>query len=158
MGRVTARVFWGPRPQAVDDGVAAIVATLVGLRELDKVHYGRWFDRGGSRKDALQREVSIDPEGITPYVHADPVVEDLGYNFSAWNGAARDEDSASFDCNFSVTDRKFKNRVTFDLPRHWKHDLDRGRQALDVAIQVWRPERANLWNYLDMVEIFVVDL
>ena len=59
VGRVVARAFWGPRPQAVDDGVAAVVATLRGLGELDEERLGRWFDLGKSRWDALRREIVV---------------------------------------------------------------------------------------------------
>ena len=52
MGRLIARAFWGPRPQSLDDGVAAIVATLSGLRDLDVEHYERWFDLGESPENA----------------------------------------------------------------------------------------------------------
>src|SRR4051794_20341749 len=104
VGRVIARAFWGPRPQAVDDGVAAIVATLSGLRDLDGEHYSRWFDLGRSKKDALERGVTVEAAAIRARLSQNreggQVFEDLGWTFSAWNGA-RDDDALSFDCNFS---------------------------------------------------------
>ena len=120
MGPVIARAFWGPRPESVDDGVAAIVATLRGLRELDEEHYARWFGLGRSRKDALRREIAVDPGVITAFLtrnrEGEHVFEELGYSFYAWNGAAQDDDALSFNCCFSVTSRWVKNRVVFGLP------------------------------------------
>jgi hypothetical protein len=85
VGRVTARAFWGPRPQAVRDGVAAIVATLSGLRDLDPEHYSQWFDVGRSRKDALERRVAIEAAAISARLsqngEGDQVFDDLGWTF-----------------------------------------------------------------------------
>ncbi|HEX4659282.1 MAG TPA: hypothetical protein VH307_17980, partial [Streptosporangiaceae bacterium] len=90
MGRVIARAFWGPRPQLIDDGVAAIVATLRGLRELDEQRFARWFDLGQSRRDALRREIAVDPGAIGAFLSRNHegghVFEELGWSFYAWNG------------------------------------------------------------------------
>jgi hypothetical protein len=158
---MVARAFWGPRPEAVEDGVGRIVATLAGLRDLDEAHYGRWFDLGKSRSDALRREITIDGNAITARLSQSRasarIAEALGYSFFAWNGAARDEDALSFNCNFATTSPRLTNRVVFDLPSAWEHDLDRARHALDLIVRVWRPERANVWN-ADRVDLVVADL
>ena len=59
-----ARAFWASRAQDANSGVAAIVATLRGLGELDTEHYGRWFEPGDSEQDALSRPVAVDPRDI----------------------------------------------------------------------------------------------
>ena len=66
-----ALTFWGRRPQSIDDGVGAIVATLRGLRGLDEERFGRWFDVGKSRRDALRREIAVDPDVIS-FPHSQP--------------------------------------------------------------------------------------
>lgn len=161
MGRVIARAFWGPRPQPVDDGVAAIVTTLRGLRELDEERFARWFDLGKSRKDALRREIAVDPGVIRAFLTRNRegahVFEELGYSFWAWNAAAEDDDALSFNCCFSVTSRWLKNRVVLGLPPEWEQDLGRARQALDLVVAMWRPEQANVWN-ADRVGLLTADL
>jgi hypothetical protein len=91
----------------VHDGVAAIVSGLIGLRELDEQHYSRWFDLGMSKKDALRREIPIESAAISAQLSQNReggrVFEELGYTFSAWNGAERGEEALSFNCNFSTT-------------------------------------------------------
>jgi hypothetical protein len=160
MGRVVARAFWGPRPQSIDDGLAAFVATLRGLGELDE-RFGRWFDLGKSMKDALRREIAVDPDAIRPFLKRNQengrVFEELGWSFSAWNGAARDEDSLDFRSHFSVTSQWVKNSVVFKLPPEWEQDLGRARRALDIVVRTWRPEQANVWN-ADRVELLKAEL
>jgi len=119
--------------------VGAIVATLRGLRELDEERFGRWFDVGKSRRDALRREIAVDPDVIRAFLTRNHegahVFEELGWSFYAWNGAARDDDALSFNCMFSATSQWVKNRVVFDLPPEWEQDLRRARQALDLAVR-----------------------
>lgn len=145
----------------MDDGVAAIVATLCGLRELDGERFARWFDLGRSRKDALRREIAVDPGVITAFLTRNRegarAFEELGYSFYAWNGAAEDDDALSFSCCFSVTSRWVKNRVVFGLPPEWEHDLGRAGQALDLVVGAWRPEQANVWK-ADHADLLTADL
>ena len=161
VGRVVARAFWGSRRQSVDDGVAAIISTLSGLRALDGQHYSRWFELEKSRKDALRREITVEPMSIkarlTQNREGGRVFEELGYTFAAWNGATEDDEALSFSCNFSTTSQWVTNRVVFGLPPAWEQDLGRARQALDLVVGVWRPERANVWNN-DRVDLVVADL
>jgi hypothetical protein len=161
VGRVVARAFWGPRPQSVEDGVAAIVATLRGLGWLDEQRFGRWFALGKSRKDALRREIAVDPDAIRSSLKRNQeggrVFEELGWSFSAWNGASQDEQALTFRSHFSVTSQWVKNSVVFGLPPEWEQDLDRARQALDLVVRAWRPEQANVWNG-DRVELLTADL
>lgn len=140
----------------MDDGVAAIVATFSGLRDLDVEHYERWFDLGESPQDARRREISVDPVSIAAFVARDGH-DELGYSLFAWNGAERDDEALSFNCSFSATSKWVKNRVVFGLPPAWLHDLDRARQALDLVVRVWQPEQANVWTN-DNVNLVVADL
>lgn len=161
MGRVVARAFWGPRPQSVDDGAAAIVATLRGLGGLDEDHLGRWFDQGCSKSDALRRKITVDADGIRPFLTRNQedghVFEELGWSFWAWNGAIQDDDALTFNCDFSVTSPYALNRVVFGLPPAWEQDLGPARQALDLVVRVWRPEQANVWN-ANRVDLVRADL
>jgi hypothetical protein len=161
MGSVVVRAFWGPRPQAVEDGVAAIIATLTGLRELDESRYSRWFALGGSKREALGREIATVPAAVTAALSQNReggrVFGELGYSFGAWNGAGRDEDTVSFSVSFSVTSPRVTNRVVFGLPPEWEHDLDRARQALGLVVRVWRPERASVRN-AERVDLLVAEL
>jgi hypothetical protein len=161
VGRVLVRAFWGPRPQSADEGAAAIVVTLRGLAGLDGERFGRWFDLGRSRRDALRREIAVDPVAVRAFRTRNQengrVFEDLGWSFYAWNGAGRDDETLSFNCNFSVTSPVVRNRVVFRLPPEWEHDLGHARQALDLVVGAWRPERATVWN-ADGVELLTADL
>jgi hypothetical protein len=68
-----------------------------------------------------------------------------------------DDGALSFNCNFSTTSPRLTNRVVFDLPPAWETDLDRARQALDLVVRLWRPEKANVWNN-DNLDLVVADL
>lgn len=159
MGRVLGRAFWGPRPQSRDDGIAAIVATLAGLRALDEQHFARWFEPGRSEQDALRREIGIDLESVGARVEQTEGshVNELGYSFFAHNGSPGGTTALGFNCDFSVTSKWNLNRVIFGMPPEWEWELGRVREALDLVVRVWRPEKANVWND-DDVDLLIADL
>jgi len=150
MGNLLVRAFWGPRPQDLDDGTRAIVQTLDGLRELDAGLLGRWFDSGKSRTDALAREVAVEFEAVRAHLRRNgeggSVIEELGYNFYAWNGAPNDDDAFAAILSFSVTSKWVKNSVVIGLPGAWANDLASARRALDLVVSIWQPEEANVWD------------
>src|SRR5262249_61530234 len=123
VGGVGARGCWGSRRESVDDGVAAIISTLSGLRALDERHCSRWFELGKSRKDALRREITVEPMSIkarlTQNREGGRVFEELGYTFADWDGATEEDEALSFSWNFSTTSPSGAKRVGFGLHPAW---------------------------------------
>src|SRR5687768_756609 len=87
--------YWGNRKETAAECAERAVALLQWLSRCDEA-FGRWFQGGRSRKEALQREVRPDPAVLRPLLERGrnrrdddrSVIEELGFRMGLWNGAA----------------------------------------------------------------------
>ncbi|MFY2560778.1 immunity 52 family protein [Corallococcus terminator] len=112
-----AGAYWGARKETAEECARRAEAFFSTLREVDS-SFSNWFQQGKSRKDALKRPIEPSRTSLEEIVRRgrDRVFEDLGFRFSAWNGAHDDHDGSSFNVTCGGFTDVVCNSCVFDLP------------------------------------------
>jgi hypothetical protein len=90
--------YWGTRRETSGDCAARTVALMADLQQHDN-SLARWYAKGRSRRDALERQVTPDPSQLRDLFEArrnrrdtdGRAIEDLGARIALWNGAPEEE-------------------------------------------------------------------
>lgn len=117
--------YWGDRQENLEVCTERLTACLSQLYNCDEV-FQQWFEKGYSRKQALKRKVSIEPEVLRKLLdkgrnRADigsHIIEDLGFGISLWNGMPEDNGEMSIGvcCGLYAGHPGLLNRFVVNLP------------------------------------------
>ncbi|WP_163782510.1 Imm52 family immunity protein [Myxococcus vastator] len=112
-----AGAYWGARRESPEACAQRAEAFFASLASIDP-SFTRWFRQGKSRKDALLRPIEPTRAALEALVRKgkDRVVEELGFRFSAWNGASDDDDGSAFRVTCGGYSERVSNACVFDLP------------------------------------------
>lgn len=112
-----AGAYWGARKESVAECARRAGEFFSILPEVD-ASFTHWFQQGKSRKDALKRPIEPSRTSLEEIVRRgkDRVFEDLGFRFSAWNGAADDYDGSSFNVTCGGFTDVVCNSCVLNLP------------------------------------------
>ena len=124
MENVTLCAYWWDRKESVEQCANRVLRCLRDMGQCDPA-LARWFRKGRSRKEALQREVQITYDTVKELLlHGRnrrdigaEVIEDLGFNIGLWNGGD-DCQSVGFGvtCGGYAGNPAIWNRCVVDLP------------------------------------------
>ena len=114
--------YWGARKESAKECAERAALLLSSAPQVDPA-FARWFQQGGSRKDALKRPIEPDAPSLEKLLSRgrDRVVEELGFRLSGWNGAQDDRDATSFDALCGGGSPRVSNFWLFDLPIQGPH-------------------------------------
>ncbi|MFB1482807.1 immunity 52 family protein [Corallococcus sp. RDP092CA] len=112
-----AGAYWGARKETAEQ-CAERAEILFGLLSRADPSFARWFRQGRSRKDALSRPIETTRTTLEKLVRQgkDRVVEELGFRFSAWNGAS-DDDATGLEVTCGGYSERVHNFCYFQLPK-----------------------------------------
>jgi len=114
--------YWGARHEDLDKIVELTLATLYGLGNID-VQFTRFYEQGGSRKQALERLVILE-ESIIGILYKKGIKKQdidfegkvkLGYSLTLWNGQKEGE-SATVSFTVGGISSRFSNLCLINLP------------------------------------------
>jgi hypothetical protein len=154
--------YWNARRESLDDCAEKVSRFFERLAKVDPL-LGHWFERGRSRRDALERRIdTVDIEGLRDLLLKGrnrrdigrDVIDELGFKLSLWNGADEDETEASINIYCGSYSEHVGNSIVLDLP-YQSEDLEwvaRADALLALAAETWQPEWAGIMSKKAMRE------
>ena len=140
--------FWGDREVSRSAAAEAISAVLVGIRAVDPL-LATWRKQGGSRAQALaQPMIDPGPDAVEARltvnrkdVGREPIPE-LGFGFSAWNGASEPTDHAAVSATIGLhaQNPNLRNSFVVTLPSSWEERDPRLHSLVEVLVGNLRPD------------------
>jgi hypothetical protein len=143
--------YWKARRESIDECADRLMRFLVALSSCDEV-LTNWFEKGRSRKQALQKQVDIQnrdqllkllDRGRNKRDIGGTVIDELGFSVDLWNG----KDSAmGILCGAYAS--YVSNSVTFHLPEDLG-DLrqpERMTSVLVAVVEAWEPDWAGVMS------------
>jgi len=150
--------YWGSRPENLYQISNKIYQTLMSLRQLD-IQFGNWYERGMTKKQALEKKISLTPEyietlclkGIKRSELNDKGFVELGFLVGLWSGHADDYESSSISFNVGGkfdTD-SLSNCCVIDFPargeaRERLLQLEKVKETILMLVGEWNPDYAIL--------------
>ncbi|MCE9673100.1 immunity 52 family protein [Myxococcus stipitatus] len=109
--------YWGARKETSEECARRLEAFLGLLAGVDP-SFVPWFKQGKSRADALMHPIESTVAGLEKLIRKgrDRVVEELGFRFSAWNGASDDSDGSSLKLTCGGSSPRVSNVCLLELP------------------------------------------
>ncbi|NVJ26495.1 MULTISPECIES: immunity 52 family protein [Myxococcus] len=112
-----AGAYWGARKETPEECARRLEAffSLLGRVDPSFIH---WYRQGKSRKDALKHPIEPTLAELEKLLRKgkDRIVEELGFRFSAWNGASDDYDGSAFKVTCGGYSPRVGNACVLDLP------------------------------------------
>ena len=113
--------YWSERKESKESSAHRVAAFLKAIADRGD-ELATWYLKGESRSAALRAPMEIEAESVARELHpnrrdadSQPIV-DLGFCFSAWNGA-----NASFSATIGSWNRHVRNAVVLDLGQGDQH-------------------------------------
>ncbi len=145
----TIGAHWYARPQTLKECTKQSLEFLIKLTVHNPILFGAWFEKGGSRKQALERKVEFSYDDVKRLFTKrgdDDVFPEMSYTFSVWNGAPNDEETAGLSVSLGSSEpRYFTNNCVIDIPfegeQHEFYENEENQQALiDLLSSQWNPQ------------------
>ncbi len=142
--------YWDARPDSLENCTENAGRFFAGLAEIDPL-LAHWYERGRSRKDALERQVDTSDtqklqdlllKGRNRRDVGREVIDELGFKLSLWNGASEEEAEASVSVHCGAYSERVGNNVLIDLPYQseglkW---VENASSLLALVAEIWRPK------------------
>ena len=153
--RFTLGAYWGDRRESRAECARRTSECLSRLARCDEA-FAQWCQKGGSRRQAVEREVQPTEEVLASLLRESrrdvdrSVIEELGYTLGLWNGADEDESaSISFSCGGCAGAPDVLNSVVLRLPRGGAAAarllrVDALVETMDAVVSSWEPDRARV--------------
>ncbi len=149
--------LWGPRPASLEESAAKVVRFLLLIQELGAGQFGRWYELGYSRSEALSRRVQVEEQAIREFMasrvqpHTD---RGLGFRIGLWNGAADDDEAIGLSICCGLTFRSLSNACVIGLPRLRERTVSLLTTSTLVQltrgiVDVFDPDRVRCFPMLD---------
>ncbi|MCP3105511.1 immunity 52 family protein [Myxococcus sp. K15C18031901] len=112
-----AGAYWRSRRESAEECAQRAAVLFRHLPEVDS-SLSQWFRQGKSRKDALKHPIDVSRTALENLIRRgkDRVVEELGFRFSAWNGASDDDDAVGLDVTCGGYSERVNNFCFVQLP------------------------------------------
>lgn len=154
--------YWGARPDSLENCTENAVRFFARLAEIDPL-LAHWFERGRSRKDALEKSVDTSDarklhdlflRGQNRRDVDNEVIDELGFRLSVWNGASEETAEASVSLQCGAYSERIGNNVLIDLPYQSK-DLkwiENVSSLVALVAEIWQPSWAGVMSNKAMRE------
>ena len=145
----TIGAHWYSRPKTLKECTQQSLLFLEKLKEHNSNSFGLWYEKAGSRKQALQHKVEFTYDNIKKLFTKrgkDDAYPKVSYSFGIWNGASRDEDAVSLSVSLGSTESKyFTNNCVINLPhegaqREFYTDKVNQKALINLLKEHWNPE------------------
>lgn len=141
-------VIWTNRKQNLKESTEDIIVFLERLKKFD-INFGSWYNRGNSRKEAMQSQVQLEYDFIKKKLCKkcnDSDYPEFSFLTGFWNGAL--SDSLSYGIRFSIGgEGKIGTNncvLTFpyegELYEHYSVKKN-WEQLLELFIDHWKPDQ-----------------
>ncbi|GEN10255.1 Immunity protein 52 [Myxococcus fulvus] len=109
--------YWGARQETAEACATRLEAFFRLLAGVD-LSFAQWFRQGKSRAEALKHPIDSTGAELAKLLRKgrDRVVEELGFRFSAWNGASDDNDGSALKLTCGGSSPRVINVCLLDLP------------------------------------------
>lgn len=152
--------YWGSRAESLLHIRDKILQTLELLATIDQ-HFLNWYERGMSRKQALERGVSLSAENIERLCRKAVKKTELdnrgfsknGFHFGLWTGHPNNETSSiSFTVGDTFKITNLSNVCTISIPsegvaRERLLQVEKAKKVLSILVDVWNPDYAVLMSH-----------
>ncbi|WP_240358665.1 immunity 52 family protein [Myxococcus vastator] len=145
---IYAGAYWGPRKELPEDCARRVDVLLRGLAAIDP-SFGRWFQLGRSRQEAVRRPIEPTRQALERLIRRgrDRVFEDLGFRMRGWNGVEDDYDATGFDVTCGGYADSMTNFCYFNLPSRSANaervmTAEALCQLLRCMVLAWEPDSA----------------
>ncbi|HKK62469.1 MAG TPA: Imm52 family immunity protein [Bacteroidales bacterium] len=120
---------------------------LMILSDYEKDLFGTWYEKGNSKKEALEKKVELNKDYIRKALEEnwDKKFNDLGARISFWSGNA--DDTKSSEISFRVGafgDKSFnKNSCVITLPQEYQSCKSEriSSDLIDLMKEYWSPDK-----------------
>ena len=154
--------YWDARADSLEKCTEDAARFLARLAEIDPL-LASWYERGRSRKDALERKVDIlDAQKLQGLLLAGrnrrdvdrEVIDELGCKLSLWNGADEEEAEATVSIHCGAYSARIGNSVIIDLPYQSESSewVGKASSLLALTAEVWQPNWAGIMSKKAMRE------
>ncbi|WP_421977668.1 Imm52 family immunity protein [Roseivirga seohaensis] len=146
VGSVSA-IWMSDQKTTISECSKKVLSFLELLKQHNPDLFGRWYEKGRSKKDALKKEVKLDEMYFYGNLSKnwDKKFDDLGARISYWNGHEDESESASIGFTIGAYGIKSfnKNSCVVSLPKG--SDFYRSKENQDALISLfdnyWSPNR-----------------
>ena len=148
--------YWGNRNEDYEQCVSRVKNFLQELGRVDDI-FMKWFLRGGSRKEALSKQLSLDDAVIRELLEGgrnktdigDKIIENLGYQIGLWNGQPEERDGVglSIHCGMHSTKTNLFNCIVMNLPSDGESfekvvSSEVFTDLVKIVVNCWEPDWA----------------
>lgn len=147
--------YWGSRGEPLAQVRDKILQTLQKLAEIDE-QFLNWYEGGTSRKQALEKKVSIDAGTIERLCLAmvkkgeldEKGFSAMGFLFGIWSGHLDDQSSSiTFSVGKSFTSPHLSNSCVLTVPfegvaRERLLQTEKAKKIVAVLVGIWHPDYA----------------
>jgi Immunity protein 52 len=161
MSRFFVGAYWSSRKESIDQCADRLRKFFVALAACDPV-LATWFEKGRSRKQALQKPAVIADQGYLLGLLnrgrnrrdvGGTVIEELGFHVGLWNGESGEKAAGlGVRCGLYWTSPNpnvgMSNCVALDLPEHLGElkQTDRMSGVMTATARAWEPEWAGVMS------------
>lgn len=154
--------FWGDREVSRSAAAEAVSRVLVGMSAIDPL-LASWRKRGGSRAQALAQPMNDPgPDAIQARLTANrkdvgrESIPELGFGFSAWNGASEPTDEAAVSATIGLhaENPNLRNSFVVTLPSTWEAQDPRLHSLVEVLVGNLRPDEVVLFGRGDRLTLW----
>lgn len=152
--------YWGSRAEPLSQVRDKILQTLQRLAQIDE-QFLNWYEGANSRKQALEKKVSIDANTIEKLclemVKKGELDEKgfakMGFLFGVWSGHLDDESiGISFNVGGAFTSPHLCNSCVLTLPvegaaRERLLQTDKAKKIIITLVEIWSPDYAILTSH-----------
>ncbi|MEM8939142.1 MAG: Imm52 family immunity protein, partial [Bacteroidota bacterium] len=116
--------IWKSKKKSVEECTELVLNFLLHLKDYDYNLFGVWYEKGNSKKKALEKKVELSIGYIQSALKKnwDKKFDDLGARISYWTGNEDEDKSSSISFNVGAYgDKSFnKNSCVINLPQEYK--------------------------------------
>ena len=161
--RFTLAGYWGSRKETAERCEERLLGFLRRIGDVSPL-LQRWYRKGSKRNPkefVLQNGSDEVLRSLLRGVNRRDVdrvpIPELGYSFSAWNGAQDDNESASLSVHCGGDSHDVPNSCVLSLPYGGERagqilSVETLRQLVEVLIDQWDPDRAVIQSRRDDLE------
>ena len=154
--------FWGDRDFSRSAAAEVVSSVLVGMSAIDPL-LASWRKRGGERAQALaQPMIDPGPDAIQARLTVNrkdagrESIPELGFGFSAWNGASEPTDEAAVSATIGLRaeNPNLRNSFVVTLPSSWEAQDPRLHSLVEVLVGNLRPDEVVLFGRGDRLALW----
>jgi hypothetical protein len=141
-GTMFVGAYWSQRKESKESAAHRVAAFLKAIADCGD-ELMTWYSKGKSRSAALRTPIELEAESIASKLNPNrrdadrqPIL-DLGFRFSAWNGA-----NASFSATIGSWNQHVRNAVVLDLGHDDQQTASFYRALIEEMVRAFEPDHA----------------